>query len=268
LKIIHSILRYRIFEIIGVLCLIVSLSLIGLILFKDEELEDLNLQIELKTSDSNTYKIISDNKHSVPESENKIKAKSSKEILNDNDNDLIEGEDFDEVDLYEELPDNFKLYKKPFINLPKTAIPTKIVISEIGLNSKVSDLEIIDLGSSASYETPKNIVGHIPESVNPGGIGKSWYFGHLESFIRKEGNVFHMLPKIPELLKQNPSLFVHISTDKKTYVYQIYKTEVIPKEELYLDLKSDIPEAILVTCVPSFLYHSRLLVYSKLVGTY
>ena len=268
MKIIHSILRYRIFEIIGVLCLIVSLFLIGLILFKDEELEDLNLQIELKTSDSNTYKIISDNKHSVPESENKIKAKSSKEILNDNDNDLIEGEDFDEVDLYEELPDNFKLYKKPFINLPKTAIPTKIVISEIGLNSKVSDLEIIDLGSSASYETPKNIVGHIPESVNPGGIGKSWYFGHLESFIRKEGNVFHMLPKIPELLKQNPSLFVHISTDKKTYVYQIYKTEVIPKEELYLDLKSDIPEAILVTCVPSFLYHSRLLVYSKLVGTY
>jgi len=266
LKIIHSILRYRIFEIIGVLCLIVSLSLIGLILFKDEGLEDLNSQIELKTSDSNANKITNNTKNLVPESDNKIIKDSSKVILNDND--LIDGEDFDEVDLYEELPDNFKLYKKPFINLPKTAIPTKIVISEIGLNSKVSDLEIIDLGSSASYETPKNIVGHIPESVNPGGIGKSWYFGHLESFIRKEGNVFHMLPKIPELLNQNPFLFVHISTDKKTYVYQIYKTEVIPKEELYLDLKSDIPEAILVTCVPSFLYHSRLLVYSKLVGTY
>ena len=266
MKIIHSILRYRIFEIIGVLCLIVSLSLIGLILFKDEGLEDLNSQIELKTSDSNTYKTVNSNKQSASESDNKINVKSSKEILNDND--LIDGENFDDIDLYEKLPDNFKLYKKPFINLPKTAIPTKIVISEIGLNSKVSDLEIIDLGSSASYETPKNIVGHIPKSVNPGGIGKSWYFGHLESFIRKEGNVFHMLPKIPELLKQNPSLFVHISTDKKTYVYQIYKTEVIPKEELYLDLKSDIPEAILVTCVPSFLYHSRLLVYSKLVGTY
>ena len=266
MKIIHSILRYRIFEIIGVLCLIVSLSLIGLILFKDEELEDLNLQIELKTSDSNTYKTINDNKHSIPETENKIKAKSSKEILNDND--LIDGENFDDIDLYEKLPDNFKFYKKPFINLPKTAVPTKIIISEIGLNSKVADLEIIDLGSSTSYETPKNIVGHIPKSVNPGGIGKSWYFGHLESFIRKEGNVFHMLPKIPELLKQDPFLFVHISTDKKTYVYQIYKTEVIPKEELYLDLKSDTPEAILVTCVPSFLYHSRLLVYSKLVGTY
>ena len=266
MKIIHSILRYRIFEIIGVLCLIVSLSLIGLILFKDEELEDLNSHIELKTSDSNTYKTVNDNKHSVPESDNKIKVKSSKEILNDND--FIDGEDVDDIDLYEKLPDNFKFYKKPFINLPKTEVPTKIIISEIGLNSKVADLEIIDLGSSSSYETPKNIVGHIPESVNPGGIGKSWYFGHLESFIRKEGNVFHMLPKIPELLKQDPSLFVHISTDKKTYVYQIYKTEVIPKEELYLDLKSDIPEAILVTCVPSFLYHSRLLVYSKLIGTY
>ena len=106
MKIIHSILRYRIFEIIGVICLIVSLSLIGLILFKDEELEDFNLQIELKTSDSNTYKNINDNKHSVPESENKIKAKSSKEILNDND--LIDGENFDDIDLYEKLPDNFK----------------------------------------------------------------------------------------------------------------------------------------------------------------
>ena len=246
--------------------MIVSLSLIGLILFKDEELEDLNLQIELKTSDSNTYKTVNDNKHPVPESDNKIKVQSSKEISNDNV--LIDGEDVVDIDLYEKLPDSFKIYKKPFINLPKTAIPTKIIISEIGLYSKVADLDIIDLDSSSSYETPKNIVGHIPESVNPGGIGKSWYFGHLESFIRKEGNVFHMLPKIPELLKQDPSLFVHISTDKKTYVYQIYKTEVIPKEELYLDLKSDTPEAILVTCVPSFLYHSRLLVYSKLVGTY
>ena len=46
-----------------------------------EELEDLNLQIELKTSDSNTYKTINDNKHSIPETENKIKAKSSAVVL-------------------------------------------------------------------------------------------------------------------------------------------------------------------------------------------
>ena len=99
MKIIHSILRYRIFEIIGVLCLIVSLSLIGLILFKDEELEDLNSHIELKTSDSNTYKTVNDNKHSVPESDNKIKVQSSKEISNDNV--LIDGEDVVDIDLYE-----------------------------------------------------------------------------------------------------------------------------------------------------------------------
>ena len=85
MKIIHSILRYRIFEIIGVLCLIVSLSLIGLILFKDEGLEDLNSQIELKTSDSNANKITNNTKNLVPESDNKIIKDSSKEILNDND---------------------------------------------------------------------------------------------------------------------------------------------------------------------------------------
>ena len=76
MKIIHSILRYRIFEIIGVLCLIVSLSLIGLILFKDEGLEDLNSQIELKTSDSNTYKTVNSNKQSASESDNKINVKN------------------------------------------------------------------------------------------------------------------------------------------------------------------------------------------------
>ena len=97
--------------------------------------------------------------------------------------------------------------------------------------------------------------------------------GFRRQFFQKENILLgkfakEFIFKIPELLKQDPSLFVHISTDKKTYVYQIYKTKVIPKEELFLDLKSDTPEAVLVTCVPSLLYHSRLLVYSKLIGTY
>ena len=132
----------------------------------------------------------------------------------------------------------------------------------------IKELEIVDLGNSSSYETPKNIVGHIPQTVNPGEKGKSWYFGHLESFIKKEGNVFHMLPKIPELMKSDPYIFIHIKTNSKTFVYQIYKTQVVPKEELVLDIESEYPEVILVTCVPSFLYHSRLLIYSKLIGTY
>ena len=81
-------------------------------------------------------------------------------------------------------------------------------------------------------------------------------------------NVFHMLPKIPELMKSDPYIFIHIKTNSKTFVYQIYKTQVVPKEELVLDIESEYSEVILVTCVPSFLYHSRLLIYSKLIGTY
>ena len=77
-----------------------------------------------------------------------------------------------------------------------------------------------------------------------------------------------MLPKIPELMKSDPYIFIHIKTNSKTFVYQIYKTQVVPKEELVLDIESEYPEVILVTCVPSFLYHSRLLIYSKLIGTY
>ena len=67
MKIIHSILRYRIFEIIGFVCLIVSLFLIGLILFKDEELKDLNSQIKLITPESNVSEIANNNKKLVSE---------------------------------------------------------------------------------------------------------------------------------------------------------------------------------------------------------
>ncbi|MCI0440659.1 MAG: hypothetical protein L0177_16235, partial [Chloroflexi bacterium] len=46
----------------------------------------------------------------------------------------------------------------------RTPNASRIIIPSIGVDSVVGDLAIIDLGDSKSYETPNNLVGHIPGS--------------------------------------------------------------------------------------------------------
>ena len=250
-------LKYRIIEILGFSLLILGGILFVFIQYSNQTIENLNSEKNQQFSDT-----IDKNNDSL----NNLN--STKNIVKTNTEDTIVNQSEYNSDPYQELPVNFKLYKKSFFDFFDDNSPKMISINEIGLKSDIKELEIVDLGNSSSYETPKNIVGHIPQTVNPGEKGKSWYFGHLESFIKKEGNVFHMLPKIPQLMKSDPYIFIHIKTNDKTFVYQIYKTQVIPKEELVLDIESEYSEVILVTSVPSFLYHSRLLIFSKLIGTY
>ena len=257
--------KYRIIEILGFSFLILGGLLYAFIQYSNESIDDLNTVIILDLNTVNTEQHSDtidkniDNTNDSTSSKNTVKSDEESTIVNQFEYSL---------DPYQELPANFKLYKKSIFDFFDDNSPKLISINEIGLKSDIKELEIVDLGNSSSYETPKNIVGHIPQTVNPGEKGRSWYFGHLESFIKKEGNVFHMLPKIPELMKTDPYIFIHIKTNSKTFVYQIYKTQVIPKEELILDIESEYSEVILVTCVPSFLYHSRLLIFSKLIGTY
>lgn len=258
-------LKYRIIEILGFSFLILGGLLYVFIQYSNETINDLNTETiqnfnpEKTQQISDTINNTNDNPNNLTSAKNIIKSGTEVTIVNQSEYNS---------DPYQELPANFKLYKKSIFDFFDDNSPKVISINEIGLKSDIKELEIVDLGNSSSYETPKNIVGHIPQTVNPGEKGKSWYFGHLESFIKKEGNVFHMLPKIPELMKSDPYIFIHIKTNSKTFVYQIYKTQVVPKEELVLDIESEYSEVILVTCVPSFLYHSRLLIHSKLIGTY
>ena len=48
---------------------------------------------------------------------------------------------------------------------------TRIRIPSIQVDASIEELALIDLGTARSYETPDRIVGHIPETANPGGIG-------------------------------------------------------------------------------------------------
>jgi LPXTG-site transpeptidase (sortase) family protein len=146
----------------------------------------------------------------------------------------------------------------------------RIAIPAIGVESDVAELAILDLGNSRQYETPKNVVGHIPETANPGEPGNGWFFGHLESPIRGEGSVFRRLPEVPGLLEEyletgDGPVYVFLSSLDGEFLYQVTETKVVHRDELAL-YDSDGAAITLVTCYPRFAYDQRVVVTAKLVG--
>ena len=143
---------------------------------------------------------------------------------------------------------------------------SRITIPLIDVDSEIQELDILNLGDSRAYETPKHLVGHIPQSPNPGEIGNAWYFGHLESPIKGEGNVFHRLPEIPDLLRDGDDVFVELeSVDGRIYLYKTTRTEVMHEDDLKL-YGSDTAQLTLVACVPRLVYDHRIVVTAELVG--
>ena len=156
-----------------------------------------------------------------------------------------------------------------FVAVPPAArhslpVPVRITIPLIDLDSEVISLRILDLGDSLEYETPKNVVGHIPETANAGEDGTAWFFGHLESPIQGEGNVFADLPKIPDLLRSGP-VYATVANGESTFLYKLTASRVIHEDSLIV-YDSGSPGISLVTCVPRFLYDHRLVVTGELEG--
>ena len=146
-----------------------------------------------------------------------------------------------------------------------TAPARRISIPTIGVDTSVKELAIVNLGDSRAYETPKNTVGHIPETSNPGEIGNGWFFGHLESPIKGEGSVFRRLPDISEYLKNGDPVYVSIESEDGEYLYQVTSTRVVHQDELKL-YSEDGAVITLVACVPRLVYDHRILVTANLVG--
>ena len=157
--------------------------------------------------------------------------------------------------------------------------PTQLIIQSIEVDSKVNGLEIVNLGDSQAYETPKHVVGHIAERSNPGERGSVWLFGHLESPVSGEGNVFYNLPKIPNLLRQGQDVFAIVSNGEASYLYKITEAFVVHQDQMtlnYAHLKTLKPEYAqldpsganihFVACVPRLVYDHRIVVSGELVG--
>ncbi len=143
--------------------------------------------------------------------------------------------------------------------------PVRIRVPAIGVDSAISDLAILDLGDSTQYETPKNVVGHIPSTWDSGIEKNGWFFGHLESPIKGEGSVFRRLSDIPDKLRDGDPIYISIVNFDAEYLYQVVSSEVMHEDQLSL---YDTPDSTitLVTCANRPFYDQRQLVTAKLVG--
>jgi sortase (surface protein transpeptidase) len=140
----------------------------------------------------------------------------------------------------------------------------RIKIPSIGVDEAVAELRILEEASGLRYEQPVGLVGHIPGTPDPGQIGNGWYFGHLESPILGEGNVFRRLPDIADLIRQDP-VNVILETATEAFLYRVTGTTIVPKEELAL---TPAPSAsiTLVASFPSRVYSHRFLVTAELLA--
>ena len=148
-----------------------------------------------------------------------------------------------------------------------TDIPssTRIIIPKIGVDSTISELGILDLGDSRAYESPDNTVGHIPESANAGEPGTSWFFGHTESPISREGSVFFNLQQVPDKLRNGEDVFIITDNGINQFLYKAFASQVIHQNDLKLDATPD-ADINLVSSVPRFVYDHRLVVSGELIA--
>ena len=149
--------------------------------------------------------------------------------------------------------------------LGSVAPATRLTVPSIDLDSRVDELAILDLGGSRAYETPKNTVGHIPETASAGEAGSSWLFGHTESPILGEGSVFFNLSKIPGMLQDGKDVFVITDNGEQQFLYRINSSRVVHQRDMKL---YDTGRATihLVSCVPRLVYDHRLIVSGELIG--
>ncbi|MBM3924565.1 MAG: sortase [SAR202 cluster bacterium] len=143
--------------------------------------------------------------------------------------------------------------------------PSRMLIRAISMEATVQGLKIENVGDSRAYQTPKDVVGHIPETANAGERGTAWFFGHLQSPVRDEGNVFANLPKIAGLLRKGIPVYVEVENGQASYLYRITDSKIIHQNELVIE---DGGAAIisLVTCYPPIYYDERVVVSGPLVG--
>jgi len=145
--------------------------------------------------------------------------------------------------------------------------PIRLRMPAINLSSSIKELKIINLKDDRAWETPKDVVGHIPSTVRPGEKGNVYLFGHLHSPIKGEGSVFKRLPAIPELLRKGEDVYIEITNQEhEDFLYKVIETKVVHKDDFSLNT-TNLPIVTLVACVPKYVYDHRLLVVGQLVGT-
>ncbi len=153
------------------------------------------------------------------------------------------------------------------VALPATGLSpaTLVRIPIIGLEIGTIELTAEPFGDGEKYAAPPFKLGIIPGQPNPGEIGNTWLFGHLESPIRGEGSVFRDLPKIHDFLRQGQPVYVIIDSDDGSFLYQATEFRIMHRDDVRL-WGSTGRIATLVSSWPRFKYDERVVVTTELVG--
>ena len=163
------------------------------------------------------------------------------------------------------LLDGFSPIGESGVTLTEVPSSTRILVPAIGVDSTISELSILNFGDSRAYESPDNTVGHIPESANAGEPGTSWFFGHTESPISREGSVFFNLQLVPEKLRNGEDVFIITDNGINQFLYRATTSQVVHQNDLTLDATPG-ADINLVSSVPRFVYDHRLVVSGELVA--
>jgi hypothetical protein len=142
---------------------------------------------------------------------------------------------------------------------------TRIRIPAIDLVSLVEPLALLKHRGYWLYSIPREVVGQIPNTGNPGEGARGWYMGH-------QSNVFEHLPEIVPLISEGKTVDIILETGKEAYLYRVSGRPVIlPTSEFdssyfHANLYAAVPEIVLTTCVPPKKWDYRLLVTARIVG--
>ena len=174
---------------------------------------------------------------------------------------------------FEPLAYRSKLLLQGFAPIEPGSVPpagaleaaTRLIMPSIGIDSTIGELEILNLGDSRAYETPDQVVGHIPETANAGEAGSSWFFGHTESLTLGEGSVFFNLRQVPGKLRNNEDVFIITETGQTQFLYRVTSSQVVHQDDMAL-YETGQATIHLVSCVPRLVYDYRLIVTGELVG--
>ena len=142
---------------------------------------------------------------------------------------------------------------------------TRLIMPSIGIDSNITELQILNLGESRAYETPDSVVGHIPETANAGEAGSSWFFGHTESLTMGEGSVFFNLRQVPAKLRNDEDVYIITETGETRYLYLVTSSQVVHQDDMAL-YETGQSTIHLVSCVPRLVYVHRLIVTGELVA--
>ena len=153
------------------------------------------------------------------------------------------------------------------VSLPITGLgpATFVSIPIIGLETGTIELSAEVFGDGQKYAAPAFELGIVPGQPNPGEVGNTWFFGHLESPIRGEGSVFRNLPKVHDLLRQGYLVYVIVDSEDGSFLYQATEFRIMAKEDVTL-WGSNGRTATLVASWPRFKYDERVVVTTELVG--